>query len=212
MKLTGAYGGTNLNINREESLKKLSKFDKESQAKFKEKAEFTGVNKLEAMSAQALEQTKYYQTKISQLQHSREYLDNIENFISSKEISDTAQFKQELEKLLKDIHFSENELFSTLNFEALTNDKDISHNKKLELINEALLKIKELKKEFNKKEVSFKDEITKIKLAHENIKAAGSSFEDFDSLLNNVKDGLENNGLNFQKNASQSRIINILKN
>lgn len=214
MKLTGAYGGATPNVNREESLKKLSKIDSGGRSQQKEKAQFTGVNKLEALSAQALEQTKYYQTKISQLQHSEENLDYLENVLANEDISDISELKNQIDKVLKDINFSENELFSGLNLEVLSLDKNISQSKKEEIINEALLKIKELRKEFGKKEVSYKEEITKIKLAYENIKAAGSNFDDFDSLteaLDAVKSGLESDGLSFQKNASQSRIINILK-
>jgi uncharacterized FlgJ-related protein len=214
MKLTGAYGGAALNVNREESLKKLSKIDSGGRSEHKEKAQFTGVNKLEALSAQALEQTKYYQTKISQLQHSDENLDYLENVLTNDDIIDASELKNEIEKVLKNINFSESELFSGLNLEILSLDKNISQGRKEEILNEALLKIKELKKDFAKKEASYKEEITKIKLAYENIKAASSDFENFDSLaeaLDTVKNGLESDGLSFQKNASQSRIINILK-
>ena len=81
MKLTGAYGGLQLNIDKDEKIKNLSKLDKALKKSEGEKASFTGVNKFDALTIQNLEQTKYYQTKISQHQYAYETLEELENFL-----------------------------------------------------------------------------------------------------------------------------------
>jgi DNA repair exonuclease SbcCD ATPase subunit len=213
MKLTGAYGGANLNIKREDSLKKLSKLDTNARKLGGTKAEFTGVNKLEALSAQTLEQTKFYQTKISQLQNATDSLKVLEDVVLDKKEAELSEFKAEVERVLSNKNFSDNELLKELDSNGLGLDKDISEAQKQEVIREMLLKVEVKKKEFNSKIESYQDEIMKVKLASENIKAASSQFENSEELketLNSIKSALENGGLEVQNKASQARVMNLL--
>ncbi len=84
-----------------------------------------------------------------------------------------------------------------------------------EAVRQALLKLKDKEEELDEKIISDGQEIMKIKLASENIKAAISQLEDNESLaktLDIVKDARENSGLNVQHKASQARVMNLLNN
>lgn len=216
MKLTGAYGGLQLNIDKDEKIKNLSKLDNNLKKTQGEKTTFVGVAKFDALTVQNLEQTKYYQTMISQNQEAYDYLEELENFFNknTNNYEENIEFKSQLNKILNNKNFKENELLREFSLEDLLSNKELSSLEKEKIINDLLIKISVKKNALKENMKSYKDEIMKIKLAHENIKAASSNIDDFEKIpdvLSNIKNEIELNGLDLQNKASQARIANILK-
>lgn len=216
MKLIGAFGGLQLNIDKDEKIKNLSNLDRTLKKVEGEKTTFAGVNKLDALNIQNLEQTKYYQTKISQNQYAYDYLEELENFLDkdTNNYQDIAELKVELDRILNSQKFQENELLSEFSFDNLISKSEVNSLDKEKLMRELLIKIKVKKNGLSESIKSYEAEIMKIKLAHENIKAASSNISDFDKIpeiLSNIKSEIENNGLDVQNKASQARVVNILK-
>ncbi len=215
MKLTGAYGGVNLNIKREESLKKFERLDKNGKGFGSVKADISGVNKFEALTAQTLEQSKFYQTRISTLQNSKENLNSLVAYLEEGEENNFRDIQKEVERLILEGNYQEDENLKNITAETLGLNREVSGVEVEEAIRQALLKLKDKEEELDEKIISDGQEIMKIKLASENIKAAISQLEDNESLsktLDIVKNAIENSGLNVQHKASQARVMNLLNN
>ncbi len=215
MKLTGAYGGINLNIKREENLKKFEKLDKSGKNLGGVKADISGVNKFEALTAQTLEQSKFYQTRISTLQNSKENLGNLIAYLQEGEENNFRDIQKEVERVILEANYEQDENLRNITVETLGLVGEASGVEVEEAIRQALLKLKSKEEELDEKIISDGEEIMKIKLASENIKAAISQLEDNESLaktLDIVKDAIENSGLNVQNRASQVRVMNLLNN
>ncbi len=215
MKLTGAYGGINLNIKREEGLKKFEKLDKSGKSLGGVKADISGVNKFEVLTAQTLEQSKFYQTRISTLQNSKENLGNLISYLQEGEDNNFRDVQKEVEKIILETNYEQDENLRNITAETLGLTGEVSGVEVEEAVRQALLKLKDKEEELDEKIISDGQEIMKIKLASENIKAAISQFEDNESLaktLDIVKDAIENSGLNVQHKASQARVMNLLNN
>ncbi len=215
MKLTGAYGGINLNIKREENLKKFEKLDKSGKNLGGVKADISGVNKFEALTAQTLEQSKFYQTRISTLQNSKENLGNLIAYLQEGEENNFRDIQKEVERIILEANYEQDENLRNITVETLGLVGEASGVEVEEAIRQALLKLKSKEEELDEKIISDGEEIMKIKLASENIKAAISQLEDNESLaktLDIVKDAIENSGLNVQNRASQVRVMNLLNN
>ena len=110
--------------------------------------------------------------------------------------------------------FQKNEILSNLNIQSLGLDGYISSAEKEKVLNDALLQARVKKNELSIIKENNENELTKLRLANENLKAANTTSVDKSNLnanLNNVKNGIETSPMDI-RNLSQARVMNILNN
>ncbi len=93
-------------------------------------------------------------------------------------------------------------------------DGYISSAEKEKALNDALLQVRVKKNELSIIKEKNENELTKLRLANENLKAANTTSVDKSNLstsLNNIKSGIETNPVDI-RNLSQARVMNILNN
>ena len=93
-------------------------------------------------------------------------------------------------------------------------DGYISSAEKEKALNDALLQVRVKKNELSIIKEKNENELTKLRLAKENLKAANTTSVDKSNLstsLNNIKSGIETNPMDI-RNLSQARVMNILNN
>ena len=91
-------------------------------------------------------------------------------------------------------------------------DGYISSAEKEKALNDALLQVRVKKNELSIIKEKNENELTKLRLANENLKAANTTSVDKSNLstsLNNIKSGIETNPVDI-RNLSQARVMNIL--
>ena len=103
----------------------------------------------------------------------------------------------------------------------LANNKDMeiittqaADFQKEKALNDALLQVRVKKNELSIIKEKNENELTKLRLANENLKAANTTSVDKSNLstsLNNIKSGIETNPVDI-RNLSQARVMNILNN
>ena len=187
----------------------------------------TSVSRLESMGMANLEKSKYYQTQVSLMQKSEKAVDNL--FDKLYELEDTnnntvvneMQKNMEIQEIIKGVEaivdgedFQKNEILSNINIQSLGLDGYISSAEKEKALNDALLQVRVKKNELSIIKEKNENELTKLRLANENLKAANTTSVDKSNLstsLNNIKSGIETNPMDI-RNLSQARVMNILNN
>ena len=145
----------------------------------------SAISKLESMGIANLEKSKYYQTQISLLQKSENAVDSLVDKLYDLEDVNS----QEMDELEK-------------------------NSKIQEILNEAMLQAKIRKNELSLLKDKNENELTKVRLAGENLKAANSLNVDDSNImesLESIKGNLDSEKTaNLNGNISQARVMNIL--
>lgn len=186
----------------------------------------SAISKLESMGIANLEKSKYYQTQISLLQKSENAVDSLVDKlydledVNSQEMdeleknSKIQEILNSVEKLTEGQEFKKNEILSDLNIGNLALDKYISSSDKENILNEAMLQAKIRKNELSLLKDKNENELTKVRLAGENLKAANSLNVDDSNImesLESIKGNLDSEKTaNLNGNISQARVMNIL--
>ena len=139
----------------------------------------------------------------------------------NKDISPEMQKNMEIQEIIKGVEaivdgedFQKNEILSNINIQSLGLDGYISSAEKEKALNDALLQVRVKKNELSIIKEKNENELTKLRLANENLKAANTTSVDKSNLstsLNNIKSGIETNPMDI-RNLSQARVMNILNN
>lgn len=227
MKLTGAVIANNYenSIQKREILNNAQQRKGTSTSEVLSNIPVSSVSKLESMGIANLEKSKYFQTQVSLAQKSEKSLEklygelyNLEETTSNSSISEIQknikiqEIIKGIEAILGEEDFQKNEILSSLDIQSLGLDGYISSNEKENILNEALLKVRIKSNELAIVKEKNENELTKLKLANENMKAANSVGFDKDNLatrLTGIKSSMETNPVDI-RNLSQARVMNIL--
>ena len=227
MKLTGAAITNNYeNSIQKRDMKNISQFKKETSASEASSVPSASISKLESMGIANLEKSKYYQTQVSLMQKGEKAVDSLYDKLYELEDTNNSSVINEIEKnikiqeIIKGVEaltagedFRKNEILSSLDIQSLGLDGYISSSEKEKVLNEALLRVRVKNNELALVKEKNENELTKIRLANENLKAANSKNIDKSNLrdsMNEVKSSLENKPLDINGNLSQARVMNIL--
>lgn len=226
MKLTGPI----ILNNYENSIKKneprsVSQLKKETFTSEMTNVPSTGVSKFESMGIANLEKSKYYQTQVSLLQKGEKSVDTLYDKLYELEDTNKSNLGDiekniKIQEIIKGIEnltngedFQKNEILANVNLQSLGLDGYISSSEKDKVLNEALLHMRIKSNELEVLKENNEKELTKLKLANENMKAADSKTIDESNLrenMNTVKVDLQNTSLGLNGKLSQTRVLNIL--
>lgn len=226
MKLTGAAITNNYeNSIQKKDLRTINQLKKETSTSETSIIPSSNVSKFESIGIANQEKSKYYQTQVSLLQKGEKSLNEVDNKlnqvneIKNQNLSDIEknikiqEIIKGIETLTKGEDFQKNEILSNLNIRSLGLDGYISSAEKEKILNEARLQTRIKANELNIIKQGNENELTKLRLANENFKAANSKTIDKSNIgesLNEVKHGLENKSVELNGNLSQTRVMNIL--
>lgn len=226
MKLTGAAITNNYeNSIQKKDLRTINQLKKETSTSETSIIPSSNVSKFESIGIANQEKSKYYQTQVSLLQKGEKSLNEVDNKlnqvneIKNQNLSDIEknikiqEIIKGIETLTKGEDFQKNEILSNLNIHSLGLDGYISSAEKEKILNEARLQTRIKANELNIIKQGNENELTKLRLANENFKAANSKTIDKSNIgesLNEVKHGLENKSVELNGNLSQTRVMNIL--
>ncbi len=229
MKLTGAAITNNYenSVQKKEIKNNIQQKKETSSSEIPSNVPITSVSRLESMGIANLEKSKYYQTQVSLMQKSEKAIDNLFDKLYELEDTNSNTVINEIEKnmkiqeIIKGVEaivgqedFQKNEILSNINVQSLGLDGYISSSEKEKALNEALLQVRLKKNELSIIKEKNENELTKLRLANENLKAANTTSVDKSNLnasLNNIKSGIETNPMDI-RNLSQARVMNILNN
>lgn len=229
MKLTGAAITNNYenSVQKKEIKNNIQQKKETSSSEIPSNVPITSVSRLESMGIANLEKSKYYQTQVSLMQKSEKAMDNLFDKLYELEDTNSNTVINEIEKnmkiqeIIKGVEaivgqedFQKNEILSNINVQSLGLDGYISSSEKEKALNEALLQVRLKKNELSIIKEKNENELTKLRLANENLKAANTTSVDKSNLnasLNNIKSGIETNPMDI-RNLSQARVMNILNN
>lgn len=229
MKLTGAVISNNYENSiqkREDKIKNIDISKKEtSSSEVSDLGPSNSVSKFESIGIANLEKSKYYQTQISLLQKGEKGVDDLNSAIFkledlNKQSMTEVEKSQKIQEIIKGIEiltkgeeFIKNEVLSNVNLQSLGLNDYISNSEKDKILNEALAKTRIKSNELIVARENKENELTKVRLASENLKAANSKIVDesnLDESLKNVKSSLESKPIELNGNLSQQRVMNIL--
>lgn len=226
MKLTGAINVANYdNSIQKKEVKSYNSSKKETSSSEISATPFSNISKFESIGIANQEKSKYFQTKVSLLQKSEKSIDEINSKlfdlgeVKNKSLSDIEknikiqEIIKGIENITKGEEFQKNEILSNLNISNLGLDGYITSNEKEKILNEARLQTRIKSNEIAILKKSNEGELTKIRLANENLKAASSKSIDKDNMndnLQNIKHGIENKPVEINNTLSQARVMNIL--
>ena len=229
MKLTGAAITNNYenSVQKKEIKNNIQQRKETSSSEITSNVPITSVSRLESMGIANLEKSKYYQTQVSLMQKSEKAMDNLFDKLYELEDTNNNTVINEIEKnmkiqeIIKGVEaivgqedFQKNEILSNINVQSLGLDGYISSSEKEKALNEAILQVRLKKNELAIIKEKNENELTKLRLANENLKAANTTSVDKSNLnasLNNIKSGIEANPMDI-RNLSQARVMNILNN
>ena len=226
MKLTGAAIINNYeNSVQKKDFRTMNQLKKETSTSETSIIPSSNISRFESIGIANQEKSKYYQTQVSLFQKGEKSLNEVNNKlnqvdeIKNQNITDLEknikiqEIIKGIETLTKGEDFQKNEILSNLNIQSLGLDGYISSAEKDKILNQARLQTRIKANELNIVKNSNENELTKLRLANENFKAATSKTIDKSNLhesLNEVKEGLESKSLGLNNNLSQTRVMNIL--
>lgn len=226
MKLTGALILNNFeNSIQKKDIKNLSQFKKETSTSEISNVPSSNISKFESIGIANQEKSKYFQTQISLLQKGENTLDEINQRIYDIEDTQKSNLSEMeknikiqeiikgIESLTKGEEFQKNEILSKINVFGLGLDGYISSTEKEKVLNEARLQTRLQANELGVLKKVNENELTKVRLANENLKAAKSINIESDNLrdsLDSIKQEIENKPVELNNNLSQARVMNIL--
>lgn len=226
MKLTGATIANNYdNIVQKKEIKNNSTLKKETSTSEISNVPSSNISKFESIGIANQEKSKYFQTQVSLLQKGEKSLNDVNEKlfelgdVKNKNLSDMEknvkiqEIIKGIESLTKGEDFQKNEILSNLNINSLGLDGYITSAEKEKILNEARLQTRIKSNELGILKKSNENELTKVRLANENFKAANSQTIHKNNLrdnLDSVKHGIENKPVELNNNLSQARVMNIL--